>query len=137
MREMSAELLFETRAREIDQATKALRPEFEGLKASRELAQVSELTGRLVKQVLKLPQGDLANHIPGIPIPLLLSSHSRLTVDLVPLFLDDFEANYGLSPKAMIQFARRKMIALNIRDYDPAGDRQAQAARYEKHRPFL
>src|SRR5580692_5587377 len=134
---MTVEKLFDAKLRDFDRAAQSLRPEFEQMKGFGRLSEVSELTGRRFRELVGLGDSGLANYIPGVPIPILLSSKNRLTVDVAPPFLVHFESNYGLSRAALIEFARRKMIVVNIRDYDPRANRQEQAARYEPFRDFL
>lgn len=134
---MTVEKLFDARLRDFGRVSETLSPEFERMQTFRRLSEVSDLTSRSIRGALKLGETGLANYIPGIPIPILLSSKNRLTVDIAPPFLVHFEDSYGLTRKALIEFARRKMIVLNIRDYDPRGNRQEQAARYEPFRDFL
>lgn len=134
---MSLRPLFQSRLKELDQAIATVKPELESLQTVEDVRPVCSATQHLAQAALSLNTGAIANFIAGIPIPIMLSARKRLTVDLAPTMMVTFERTYGISPETLIEFARRKMIVVNVRDFDPAGDVDAQMARYEPWHPFL
>ena len=117
----------------------AERPEYEvAEERSEAIADFSEPVTHFMERVTGLKRAYFGSWIPGIPLATLLSAGRTLSVDIAPQHLSAFRSSYGISEKALKEFARRGMLVLNIRDFDPrSSNPDEQAANYAAYEGLL